>query len=178
MLRIHSVFTITIVLVNIGVTIWLMLSYPADSQGVGTLTFGDCSYITNVNTAAHLALNVTSSLFLGAGNYCMQILVSPSREEIDLAHSKGISLVIGIPNIKNLWHIEWRRVAVWTTIAIFATVLHTLLVCLFSYSFLAHTLCAHTFFHLPCLRLCIALTYLVGTQRSSHQLLWYPTRVR
>ena len=128
MLRIHAIFTIAIALLNIGITIWLMLSFSPDSQGVGTLAFGNCSYIANVNTAVHLALDIISSLFLDAGNYCMQILVSPSRKETDVAHSKGKALTVGVPNVKNLWHIEWKPVVVWILIAIFATVLHNLLV--------------------------------------------------
>lgn len=55
-----------------------------------------------MNIGIHLLLNVLSSLFLGAGNYCMQILVAPTGAEVQLAHKSGIYFDIGIHSIYNL----------------------------------------------------------------------------
>lgn len=126
MLRIQVLLTLTIFVANIALTVWAITSYPPDSQGVGTLSFGNCSTINSINGAVHLALNIVSSLFLGAGNYCMQTLVAPSRQEMDRAHSKGVSLDIGVPNVKNLWYINWGRVITWVLIGMLATMLHLL----------------------------------------------------
>ncbi len=38
----------------------------------------------------------------GASNYTMQCLCSPTRSEVDFAHSQGRYLDIGLPSIKNL----------------------------------------------------------------------------
>ncbi|UKZ52632.1 hypothetical protein TrVGV298_006413, partial [Trichoderma virens] len=65
-----------------------------------------------------------STFFLGAGNFCMQILVAPSRKEIDKAHSKGISLEIGVPSIKNLPHIRRRRRVLWGLLGLMSSLLH------------------------------------------------------
>jgi hypothetical protein len=124
MLRIQVLPALTILVANITLTVWAITSYPPDYQGVGTLLSGNCSTIKSINGAVHFALNVISSLFLGAGNYCMQTLVAPSRQEIDRAHSKGISLDIGVPNVKNLWYINRGRAITWALIGMLATLLH------------------------------------------------------
>jgi hypothetical protein len=126
MLKIHVLLALTILVINITLTVWAITSYPPDYQGVGTLSFGNCSTIKTVNGAVHLALNIVSSLFLGAGNYCMQTLVAPSRQEMDRAHSKGVSLDIGVPNVKNLWYINRGRVITWALIGTLAILLHLL----------------------------------------------------
>jgi hypothetical protein len=50
----------------------------------------------------HLVINILSTLMLGASNYCMQCLASPSRAQVDEAHAKRIWVRIGVPNIWNL----------------------------------------------------------------------------
>ncbi|KAF4974097.1 hypothetical protein FZEAL_8970 [Fusarium zealandicum] len=107
---------------------WAILTYPPDERGIGTFFFGSCSSTSTINTAAHAGLNVVSSLFLGAGNYCMQILVAPSREEIDTAHRKGKVTEIGVPSLKNFRHIEKKRTTVWLIIGLVATTLHVLII--------------------------------------------------
>ena len=126
MLKIQALLALTILVTNFALTVWVTTSYPPDYQGVGTLSFGNCSTIRTINGAVHLALNIVSSLFLGAGNYCMQTLVAPSREDMDRAHSKGVSLDIGVPSVKNLWYINWGRVITWALIGMLASFLHLL----------------------------------------------------
>jgi hypothetical protein len=126
MLSIHALLALTVLVINVALTVWAIRSYPPDYRGVGTITFGNCSTINTINSAVHLALNIVSSLFLGAGNYCMQTLVSPSRSEINHAHSKGISLVIGVQSLKNLRYINRRRRIIWALIGISAALLHLL----------------------------------------------------
>ena len=126
MLRIQVLLALTILVVNIALTVWAITSSPPDYRGMGTLSFGNCSTINTINSAVHLALNIASSLFLGAGNYCMQTLVAPSRQEMDRAHSKGVSLDIGVPNVKNLRYINRGRVITWALIGMLATLLHLL----------------------------------------------------
>jgi hypothetical protein len=125
-LKIQALLALTILVINITLTVWAITSYPPDSRGVGTLLLGNCSAIKTVNGVVHLALNIASSLFLGAGNYCMQTLVAPSRQEMDRAHSKGVSLDIGVANVKNLWYINRGRVITWVLIGTSASLLHLL----------------------------------------------------
>jgi hypothetical protein len=107
-------------------TAWAGVAYPPDSRSVSTFMFGDCMHITRLNTALHVLLNVLSSLLLSTGNYCMQLLASPTRQEADKAHARGTVLDIGVPSIKNLQHIDWRRVVGWSVIGVTAMLLHLL----------------------------------------------------
>jgi hypothetical protein len=50
----------------------------------------------------HLVINILSTAMLGASNYCMQCLASPSRSQVDEAHKKQVWLRIGVPNIWDL----------------------------------------------------------------------------
>ncbi|KAF5013831.1 hypothetical protein FDECE_188 [Fusarium decemcellulare] len=124
MLRTQLILALLVVIINLGFTAWAVTTSPHNSDGVGLLLSGNCRYVANVNSALHVGLNVLSSLFLGAGNYCMQILVSPSREELDKAHRKGVSLEIGVPSIKNLRHIQPRRVILWLATGLVSVLLH------------------------------------------------------
>lgn len=124
MLRVQMAIATLIVAINVTIMLWAVLTYPPDDRGVGTFSFGDCSSAAALNSALHVALNIVSSLFLGAGNYCMQILVAPSREEIARAHHRGTALEIGVPSVRNLRHIEWIRVTAWVIIGLIATLLH------------------------------------------------------
>lgn len=126
MLRIHLCLSAITIVATFGVAIWLVIRYPPDVQGVGTILFGSCSTTSTVSTAVHAVLNIVSTLFLAAGNYCMQLLVAPSRQEIQQAHEKGKSLVIGVPNVGNLWHISRSRATAWVLIGCFSTQLHLL----------------------------------------------------
>ncbi|KAJ3534934.1 hypothetical protein NM208_g7344 [Fusarium decemcellulare] len=126
MLRTQLILALLVVIINLGFTAWAVTTSPHNSDGVGLLLSGNCRYVANVNSALHVGLNVLSSLFLGAGNYCMQVLVSPSREELDKAHRKGVSLEIGVPSIKNLRHIQPRRVILWLATGLVSVLLHLL----------------------------------------------------
>ncbi len=84
-----------VLLVNIIVTSWATSTYPLDGH-VGTMFNGDCVKAKSINTWVQLAINVLSTILLGASNYCMQCLTSATREEIDHAHAKGIFLQLGV----------------------------------------------------------------------------------
>jgi hypothetical protein len=64
-------------LCNIAFLVW---AYNVDKplNGIGTLYKGECDAVGRLNTGVHVILKVFSSLFLGAGDYCMQVLVAPS----------------------------------------------------------------------------------------------------
>lgn len=74
----------------------------------------------------HFAINVLSTLLLGASNYTMQCLTSPTREEIDRAHSRHVWLDIGIPSVRNLRNVARYRINLWWLLAVFGVPLHLL----------------------------------------------------
>lgn len=70
--------------------------------------------------------NVLSTLLLGASNYTMQCLASPTREEVDRAHSQNRWLDIGVPSIRNLTRISSHRKVLWWLLVISGVPLHLL----------------------------------------------------
>ncbi len=97
-----SCLTALVVLaINSNVTIYAAASYPIDN-GIGTVFHEDCARANTINTWLQLAVNVLSTILLGASNYCMQCLGSPTREEVDKAHSKGRFLHLGVPSMHNI----------------------------------------------------------------------------
>lgn len=68
----------------------------------GSLYTGNCSVAKKWSTGLHVLINILSTAMLGASNYCMQCLASPSRAEVDEAHRQRTWLSIGVPNIVDL----------------------------------------------------------------------------
>lgn len=70
-------------------------------NGIATVQKGSCSGTKTLDLWIHLVINVLGTLLLGASNYTMQCLSSPTREEIDKAHLRKIPLDIGVPSLGN-----------------------------------------------------------------------------
>ncbi|KAJ7934369.1 hypothetical protein B0H13DRAFT_1591673 [Mycena leptocephala] len=124
MLNMQLALSALVLVANVAGTAWAVVAFPPDRRGIGTFLLGDCTRVARISTALHVLLNVLSTLLLGAGSYCMQLLASPTRREADDAHTRGAALDIGVPSIKNLRHIDWRRVLGWSVIAVTATPLN------------------------------------------------------
>jgi hypothetical protein len=109
---------------NIAFLIW---AYGVDEPlaGIGTLFEGSCDKAGALNTGAHVVLNVFSSLFLGAGNYCMQVLVAPSRSQVRKANALGDrSYDVGVHSLHNLRQIRLSKKLLWFGLGLCSTLLH------------------------------------------------------
>ena len=115
----------TVLIVNVTLTITASIKYGLHA-GFGTLLDGSCQTTRILNLWLHLAINVLSTLLLGASNFCMQCLASPTREEIDKAHDQQVWLDIGIPSVRNLSRIATSRRALWCLLAASTIPLHLL----------------------------------------------------
>ena len=112
-----------VLVINLTATIWAVKKFGI-LDGLGTLQVGDCNSTSRLGFWLHLIINGLSTLLLGASNYSMQCLSSPTRSEIDRAHRKCIWLDIGIPSVKNLRRISWSRIVLWWALAISSIPLH------------------------------------------------------
>ncbi|KAJ5502600.1 hypothetical protein N7463_005474 [Penicillium fimorum] len=83
---IATVLTINIVLTIIAVGIAYSKNDEKDIPFAALYT-GKCSTAKNWTTGLHLIINILSTVLLGASNYCMQCLASPSRAQVDTAHT-------------------------------------------------------------------------------------------
>lgn len=112
-------------IINLILTIWAVSSSEVQN-GLGTLQNGSCKRTATLTFWIHLAINVLSTLLLGASNYSMQCLSSPTRGEIDKAHGQGIWLDIGVPSVRNLRRLSTNRIVLWWLLAISSVPLHLL----------------------------------------------------
>lgn len=97
-----------------------------DDHGIATLMTGSEHIISRWNTILHLFINMLSSILLASSNYTMQVLSSPTREEIDRAHQHGHELEVGILSTRNLTRISRKRAVVCIVLALSSIPLHLL----------------------------------------------------
>ena len=82
-----GVISATLVLItNVGALVGTITRQSAKEDGRIPLYEGSCSKVRKFNIEIHFAINVLSTILLGASNYCMQCASAPTREEIDKAH--------------------------------------------------------------------------------------------
>ena len=117
--------TAVVFIINVILTTWAVAS-SGIQDGVGTLQDGSCAKTKRLTFWTHLAINVLSTLLLGASNYSMQCLCSPTRSEIDEAHSQGIWLDIGVPSVRNLRRLSITRIILWWLLSLSSIPLHLL----------------------------------------------------
>lgn len=95
----------SVLIINTIATIWGSATFGVKG-GLGTIQDGSCTTTKNLGFWLHLVINVLSTLLLGASNYSMQCLSSPTRSEVDEAHRKHQWLDIGVPSVRNLKRIS------------------------------------------------------------------------
>ncbi|KIW60409.1 hypothetical protein PV05_00625 [Exophiala xenobiotica] len=115
---------IFVLVTNICLTIAIVTSGKSMKNGVYMVYEGSCSQTQVKDTWVHLCLNMVATILLASSNYCMQLLTSPSRSELDRAHAKRKWLDIGIPSIRNLGSLSKKKVALWWMLAISSVPLH------------------------------------------------------
>ena len=112
-------------LTNITLTVWASSKYGLQ-DGVGTIHEGSCKKTRSLSIWLHIVINLLSTTLLGASNYTMQCLTSPTRDEIDKAHARYNWLDIGVPSLRNLRRISWTRIGLWWLLALSSIPLHLL----------------------------------------------------
>lgn len=113
----------TVFLINLTLTIWA-LKTSGLNQDFGIIQRGNCHHTRKLNLWLHLVINVLSTSLLSASNYCMQCLSSPTRQDIDKAHAQNKWLDIGVPSVRNLRGITWKRIILWCLLAVTSLPLH------------------------------------------------------
>ena len=117
-----GIFTL---ILNVAMACWLAAQGGIANQLV-VFQRRDCESSKKITIAAHVVINVLAALLLAVSNYCMQILSSPLREEVDIAHAAKKWIYIGVPNINNLRHMPWTRRVLFLTLAVSSLPVHLL----------------------------------------------------
>ncbi|KAI1390078.1 uncharacterized protein F4822DRAFT_223520 [Hypoxylon trugodes] len=80
--------------------------------------------VPNINLILHLVINIVSTLVVTSSNFFMQVLNSPSREEVNTAHFKGSWMGIGIPSVRNAFMVSRFKTWSWACLLISSIPLH------------------------------------------------------
>jgi hypothetical protein len=115
-----------VLLCNIALVIIGLKRSGYDEDGIATLLEDDEATITRWNTFAHVAINALSTVLLSMSNYTMQVLNSPTRQEVDKAHKRGKWLDIGLLSLHNLRIISRKRAILCLIMALSSMPLHLL----------------------------------------------------
>ena len=121
----YSVTAVLIFLINLTGTAVLRRKWGSNDD-INDIFQGDCSRTEKISAGLHVIINVLSTLLLGASNMCMQLLVAPTRSEIDKAHKDFVWLDIGVPSFRNLRYIGKERLVIWIILGISSIPIHLL----------------------------------------------------
>lgn len=84
------------------------------SFGSIVLYQGSCSTTRDLKVGLHLLINVLSMAMTATSSYCCTILMAPSREDVDKAHSMGTWLSIGVSSWRNFRNLGRSSQALWS----------------------------------------------------------------
>jgi len=125
-LLIGSCTTAFVLCCNIALVVVALLRNKKDSHSVLNLITGSTAATSQWSTIFHVLINVLSTILLGASNYTMQVLSSPTRSDIDVAHVKDGWLDVGLLSLHNLRFLPRGRVALSLLLGLSSIPLHLL----------------------------------------------------
>lgn len=100
--------------------------YSGYDNGIADVKFGGAPSISRWSTFFHLLINAGSTALLAASNYTMQVLCSPTRQDIDNAHSRGMWVDVGLLSFRNIRAIPRKRAILALILAFSSVPLHLL----------------------------------------------------
>lgn len=122
----HQSISVLVLILNLTFTIAAWRELGTTVNGFRTIYEGNCDNARRLNSILHLVINALSTLLLGSSNFCMQLLIAPTRKEVDHAHTQGTWMDIGIPSIRNFWRVKLQRQVGWLLLALSSGTLHLL----------------------------------------------------
>lgn len=111
---------------NIGLAIYGSTTDSGYQGGIADLKVGSAQDMSRWGTIFHLCINAFSTMLLAASNYTMQVLSSPTRDDLDKIHRKGQWFDVGILSFRNLKRIPRQRAALSLVLAFSSIPLHLL----------------------------------------------------
>lgn len=122
------VITASTLILNVCATIYLrqhVVPDPGTSETTNPRLFlGSCTTAARLNTGLHVAINALSTLLLSASNMFMQLLLAPTRAEVNAMHRRQRWADIGTYNLRNLRCVGARNRILWFLLALSSAPLH------------------------------------------------------
>ena len=122
-LKYWFVCTILVFVFNLFAFTWAISNHKY-GHGSRTIYRGRCDKAKRIASEIQLGINFLSMLLLASSNYCMQCVGAPSRDEVNQAHSKKVTLQLGLPTLKNIFWIDRCRAFLWLILGLVAVQIH------------------------------------------------------
>ncbi|PYI08667.1 hypothetical protein BO78DRAFT_395531 [Aspergillus sclerotiicarbonarius CBS 121057] len=108
---------LAVLMINVIFTIcaasWTASHYGGATFGPNILYEGSCSRAKNIKIGIHLVINVLSVVLTATSSFCCNILMSPSRADVDRAHAERNWLTIGVFSMRNFKNLRWPHRMLW-----------------------------------------------------------------
>lgn len=125
--RVNCVILITI---DILLVIFLIISTTSTNSFSKAFMFfqGTCGdgSVSKLNMLLHLLLNTVSTVVFASSNFFMQVINSATRQELDLVHTAGLCLDIGVPSMTNAFRLGKFKLYTWILLFLSSVPLHLL----------------------------------------------------
>ncbi len=99
-----------------------------DKYGIADVIEGDETTVAQWNIALHVLINVLGTILLSGSNYTLQVLSSPTRDELDKFHKRGEWLDIGVLSLRNIRALPRWRASLCVLLSLSSIPLHLLYV--------------------------------------------------
>ncbi|KAI0471350.1 hypothetical protein F4859DRAFT_515565 [Xylaria cf. heliscus] len=103
-----TLLTFLILVVGI-ISLILVVTKTKVFSGQLAIFTGDCGTANRIDIGVHVVINVFTVVLLAGANYVFQILTSPTRREITVAHDQKQWLDIGVSSLRNFLHVSGFR---------------------------------------------------------------------
>lgn len=120
---INIILALAVLVVNVSVPAW---AASKNVTGDGLLFKGSCGKVKRFALIGHAVINICGTLLLAASNYAMQVLVAPTRQDIDSAHLQKAAFFIGSQSLRNLRSVTRFRALLWVLLSLASVPLHLL----------------------------------------------------
>jgi hypothetical protein len=122
--------SILVLIINLSITVFAMSKRNTEQQNFVDVIPPNgkwsCDQVRQYNRWMHFGINALSITLLGASNYCAQLLVAPTRSEVNKAHRNRTWLDIGVQSTRNLRKTNVRRRYLWILLMLTSGLLHLL----------------------------------------------------
>jgi hypothetical protein len=105
---VNTIFVCLVLVVYIAFLTWIYTNLQF-RNGVAEVFSGTCPQASRVATYAHCVTSAFAVLLFAVGTQSFQLLLSPTRAEVENAHARDRWLHIGVGGLRNMKWIHKRR---------------------------------------------------------------------
>lgn len=124
-IAINALIAFGILVISV-VCLTLAISRSSLLGGEAPVYSGSCARARRIHFGLQALVGVFAVALLAAANYAFQVLSSPTRLEVALAHEKRRWLDIGVPSVRNLRFISRLRVLMIVGVLLVSFTIHLL----------------------------------------------------